>query len=87
MLCLAVLSGCTEEEHGHMSANLSLVEIGERSLESAERLEAAGNLGDAEASYKRAVWAFGYHERLTGEQALLMDEAKEGVSRLNHRRR
>ncbi len=70
-----------------MSANLSLVEIGERSLESAERLEASGNLNDAEASYKRAVWAFGYHERLTGEQALLMDEAKEGVIRLSRGRR
>lgn len=70
-----------------MSANLSLVEIGERSLESAERLESAGNLSDAEASYKRAVWAFGYHERLTGEQALLMDEAKEGAARLGRRRR
>lgn len=70
-----------------MSANLSLVEIGERSLESAERFEAAGNTRDAEISYRRALWAFGYHEKLTGEQPILMDEAEEGARRLAGTRR
>ncbi len=68
-----------------MSTNLSLVEIGERSLESAERFENAGNLREAEISYRRALWAFGYHEKLTGEQPLLLDEAEEGARRLGNR--
>ena len=85
--CLTILPGCLEAESSHMSANLSLVEIGERSLESAERFEAAGNPRDAEISYRRALWAFGYHERLTGEQPILMDEAEEGARRLAAERR
>ncbi len=78
--CLA-LSGCSEQRESHMSANLSLVEIGERSLETADRYESAGNLRDANISYRRALWAFGYHEKLTGEQPLLLDEAEEGARR------
>ncbi len=70
-----------------MSANLSLVEIGERSLESAERFEAAGHWRDADISYRRALWAFSYYERLTGEQPLLLDEAKDGARRLAARAR
>ena len=82
--CLT-LSGCPEANQGHMSANLSLVEIGERSLESAERFEAAGNYRDADISYRRALWAFGYHEKLTGEQPILLDEAADGAQRLARR--
>lgn len=83
----SAFAGCPGEQPGHMSANLSLVEIGERSLESAERFEAAGNLKDADISYRRALWAFRYHEKLTGEQAILMDEAREGAERLGRRQR
>ena len=81
------LSGCPDDEERHMSTNLSLVEIGERSLESAERFEAAGNYRDADISYRRALWAFDYHEKLTGEQPILLDEAAEGARRLAGRRK
>lgn len=77
-----LFSGCDVQTTNHMSANLSLVEIGERSLESAERFEAAGRWRDADISYRRALWAFSYHERLTGEQPLLLDEARNGTSRM-----
>lgn len=83
--CLA--GGCAPDGHGHMSANLSLVEIGERSLESAERFEAQGNWRDADNSYRRALWAFDYHERLTGEQPILRDEAVDGAQRMAKKRR
>lgn len=62
-------------------AHQSLVEIGERSLEVAETMERDGQYPDAHASYRRALWAFNYHEHLTGEEPLLLEEAQEGVER------
>lgn len=80
--CLIVISGCgTTPDVDQAGAHQSLVEIGERSLELAESLENTGRAGEANASYRRAVWAFTYHEHLTGEEPLLMDEAAEGVRR------
>lgn len=70
-----------------MGAHQSLVEIGEHSLERAEELESRGRSVDANVAYRRALWAFRYHERLTGEQPFLLDEALEGVERTAPRRR
>lgn len=78
---VTLLPGCPETDTRHMSSGLSLVEIGERSLESAERFQMAGNREAAGKSYRRALWAFSYHQRLTGEEPLLMDDAVMGVRR------
>lgn len=80
LLLLAALSGCTPSGQ-ESNAGLSLVEIGERSLEAAEHEESQGNIGGANDSYRRSLWAFRYHEKLTGEQPLLLEEAQEGLGR------
>ena len=77
MLC----GGCPEQKEPDKGANQSLVEIGERSLEQAEEQERGGKNTDAYLSYKRALWAFRYHEKLTGEEPFLLDDALEGVDR------
>lgn len=60
----------------------SLIEIGERAIDTAEKLEAQElHLGALEA-YRRAVWALRYHETLTGTPPLLLAEAEDGVRRL-----
>lgn len=76
-----LLPGCENarvEDHG---ANQSLVEIGERSLEQAESLEGQGRASEANVAYRRALWAFRYHEKLIREQPFLLDEALEGIKR------
>ncbi len=75
------LSGCAETMTVDKGANQSLVEIGERSLEEAESLENRGLTRDANIAYRRALWAFRYHEKLTGEQPFLLDEALDGTKR------
>lgn len=87
-LCAALLSafvlcaGCEEaKDLDQKGANQSLVEIGERAIENADTLESEGRASEANLSYKRALWAFRYHQHLTGEEPLLLDEALEGMER------
>jgi hypothetical protein len=87
-VCAALLSacalcaGCPEaKDLDQKGANQSLVEIGERAIENGETLEGEGRASEANISYKRALWAFRYHQHLTGEEPLLLDEAVEGVER------
>lgn len=75
------LSGCAPIAADDKGANQSLVEIGELSLEEGESLENLGNKTEANKSYRKALWAFRYHEKLTGEQPFLMEEALDGVDR------
>ena len=76
-------AGCPERNPDRtVRANLSLVEIGERSLDAGERLEREGKRAESLTMYKRADWAFSYHEALTGETPLFLDDAREKVSRL-----
>jgi len=75
------LAGCSKDETLDHGANQSLVEIGERSLEEGEAFEGRGRTRDANMAYRRALWAFRYHERLTGEQPFLLDEALDGAKR------
>ncbi|MDR2391691.1 MAG: hypothetical protein LBE84_08455 [Planctomycetota bacterium] len=59
----------------------SLIEIGEESLDQAEILERQKRLAEANILYRRALWAFRYHERLTSEQPFLLDDSLAGVQR------
>ena len=59
----------------------SLRSIGEQALRAAEEFEDAGRLDAARALYSRAVWAFGYQFRLTGEEPLLLEAARDGLER------
>ena len=78
----SLLAGCSgSRDLDQKGANQSLVEIGERSIEQAENMEDDGLASEANISYKRALWAFRYHQHLTGEEPLLLDEALEGVRR------
>ena len=79
------LAGCENVKEPDRGANQSLVEIGERSLEQAEELEGEGRGGEANVMYKRSLWAFKYHERLTGEEPFLLDDALEGLERTGSR--
>ncbi|MDR3078029.1 MAG: hypothetical protein LBV15_04615 [Planctomycetota bacterium] len=80
MFCFA-LSGCAGPAGPDIGRGQSLIEIGEQSLEQAEELERRGRAAEANILYRRALWAFGYHEQLTREQPFLMDEARTGASR------
>ena len=64
---------------------LSLTEIGERALGTGEMLEEQGLHRGALEAYERAVWAFVYHERLTGTAPLLLDDARENLTRLRQK--
>jgi len=76
-------AGCPESNPDRTArANLSLVEIGERALDNGERLEREGKRAEALAMYRRADWAFSYHESLTGETPLFLDDARDKVARL-----
>lgn len=87
-LCIVLLSGCQKDKDiDQAGAHQSLVEIGERSLELAESLENKGRSGEANASYRRALWAFTYHEHLTGEEPFLMEDAADGVRRTSGKKR
>lgn len=79
--CVALVSGCAPEKEPDRGANQSLVEIGERALEAGEEMESQGRLGEAHLSYRRSLWAFRYHEKLTGEEPILLDEALDGLER------
>lgn len=78
--CL-LLAGCPEQYQDDKGANQSLVEIGELSLEQGESLESEGRTAEANVAYRRALWAFRYHEKLTSEQPFLLDEALDGIKR------
>lgn len=80
-LALLFSCGCDQPGGNIDDANQSLVEIGEFSLEEGERLENAGRKPEANRAFRKAVWAFGYHQQLTGEEPLLLYEAKQGVQR------
>lgn len=67
-------------------ANQSLVEIGERALETGEEKEREGRKSEAHMAYKRALWAFRYHQQLTGEEPFLLDDALEALNRTEVRR-
>ena len=86
ILC-AALAGCSDIPEPDKGANQSLVEIGEHSLEEAESLENKGRKGEALAAYRRSLWAFRYHEQLTGEEPFLLEEALEGIRRTEGRKR
>ncbi|MDR1611271.1 MAG: hypothetical protein LBT97_00640 [Planctomycetota bacterium] len=81
-----VAAGCSDPGANRDGAGLSLVEIGERALENGERQADSGRVVEARESYRRALWAFRYHKRLTGEQPLLMDEAIEASKRFSKAR-
>ena len=84
--CLFV-AGCSQmKDLDQSGANQSLVEIGERSLEMGESMEDEGRTSEANLSYKRALWAFRYHQQLTGEEPLLLDDALDAVERTTKRR-
>jgi|GEM_PF-2111113 hypothetical protein len=80
-LFVLLAPGCGAVAIDDAGARQSLVEVGERSLEDGERLENLDRIGEANTAYRRALWAFRYHERLTNEQPFLLDEAVEGVRR------
>lgn len=81
------MPGCQKtKDVDQTGAHQSLVEIGERSLEMAESLEDRGKTGEANAAFRRAIWAFTYHQHLTGEEPFLMDEAVDGVRRTSEKR-
>lgn len=73
--------GCAGDKPHDLGANQSLVEIGELSLEQGESLERQGRTAEANVAYRKALWAFRYHERLTREEPFLTDEAIEGAQR------
>lgn len=85
-LLFILIPGCSDIPEPDKGANQSLVEIGEHSLEEAESLENQGRKGEASAAYRRSLWAFRYHEQLTGEEPFLMDEALEGIKRTEGRK-
>lgn len=80
VLCLAA-SGCAGTSVPDIGRGRSLIEIGEESLERAENLEKSNRAAEANVMYRRALWAFGYHEQLVREQPFLMDEARAGAAR------
>ncbi len=84
VVCL-FLAGCESIEEPDRGANQSLVSIGERALEQAMEYEDRGRRGEAVVAYKRALWAFRYHEHLTGEEPFLMGDALEGLERTGAR--
>lgn len=84
-LCCLLAIGCEAVAEPDRGANQSLVEIGERTLEQAEELENEGRSAEANALYKRSLWAFRYHERLTGEEPFLLDDALDGIDRTSSR--
>jgi hypothetical protein len=79
-LIFFLLAGCAGGA-GNRGRSQSLVEIGEQSLERAEAGERLNRPAEANVLYRRALWAFRYHERLTGEQPLLLDDALAGAKR------
>ncbi len=85
LLLAPAITGCEELKEPDRGANQSLVEIGERSLELAEELEGEGRRAEANVQYKRSLWAFKYHERLTGEEPFLLDDALDGIARTGPR--
>ncbi len=85
LLACLFFAGCDSMQEPDRGAHQSLVEIGERSLEQAERLENGGRRAEANSQYKRALWAFTYHERLTGEEPFLLDDALDGIARTGSR--
>lgn len=87
LCCLLFMSGCAANFGDDKGANQSLVEIGELSLEQGEALEDQGKMGEANIAYRKALWAFRYHERLTGEQPFLLDEALDGAERTTRQSR
>lgn len=64
---------------------LSLIEIGERAMETGERLEEQGLTRGALESYRRAAWAFEYHRSLTGVAPLLLEDAHESAARVHRK--
>lgn len=86
-LLLAASGGCVAPTSGGregaaVPSRLSLIDIGERAMETGERLEDEElHLGALEA-YRRALWAFEYHYRLTGREPLFLVEARESVARM-----
>ena len=77
-------AGCPDQNPDRTArANLSLIEIGERSLDRGERLEREGKHAEALELYRQAEWAFSYHESLTGDAPLFLDDAQDKVSRLS----
>ncbi len=81
-LSLALIPGCFPTANTNdQGAHQSLVEIGERALETAEEMENRDENAEANLYYRRALWAFRYHEQLTGEEPLLLEEALEGKKR------
>lgn len=62
--------------------HLSLVEIGERSLELGERLEEQNLYVGALEAYRRAEWAFNYLQRLSGQTPLLLEDARASRQRV-----
>ncbi len=89
-MCAGVLlavSGCWNGEratHPKVAPGkrLSLVEIGEQALDAGLEHEEAGRYREALADYDRALWAFRYHQRLTGREPLLMQDAQESARRV-----
>lgn len=79
--CSCLFPGCSENNPDGQALGWSLVEIGEQSLDQAEMLEKQKRLAEANILYRRALWAFRYHERLTGEQPFLLDDSLAGVRR------
>jgi hypothetical protein len=80
-LCTLLLPGCENTPLPDKGANQSLVGIGEQLLDRAESLENNNRSGEANATYRRALWAFTYHQQLTGEAPLLLDDARNGIER------
>ena len=64
---------------------LSLIEIGERAMETGENLQEQGLNQGALESYERAQWAFEYHQELTGEAPLLLDHARNSAAQLRRK--
>ena len=85
LLALTLTAGCDSGKPLDSGANQSLVEIGERSLEEAEALEGQGRAAEANTAYRKALWAFRYHQELTGDVPFLMDAALDGIKRTGRR--
>lgn len=67
---------------GEDPSRLALLDIGERALEDGERQTREGQIQAALASYRKALWAFEYHQRLTGESPLFLEEVQDSIRRL-----
>ncbi len=86
--CLIACAGCNNRllgprsDSGRTNTHTSLVEIGEHALETGERLEEQGLTRGAMEAYQRALWAFSYHQRLTSESALLLDDVRDRIQHL-----